>query len=367
MRVLQCTKRSVTLLAAACVALTACGDSGPEAPFNPSGTTEDIAAVHDAFSSDAFASFSTFSLYFDAAIGTAPLVTGSASAFNFRRRTKDGEFRAAATRNARRVAALLQGRTAASFSASSASIPPEVAGKTFEYNGTEYVAGDRTGAPSNGVRFVIYAVNPITMQPVNPLQEVGYVQLTDLSGSTTQAARVVVVSNNITYLDYTATASATATGSRITVAGYVTNGEYRANVNLRSTVTEEIGLSLLYSIDVPQRDVSIDLTMTTSGLDPETATVSIDLGMSGPNGTVSMSGEFTDAGGTITVRVNGDVFANVVSSGGGEPVITGADGQPLSQEDELAFQQIFGLTGEAFITFEVMLLPVGFFMTPTAA
>jgi hypothetical protein len=366
MRVLQSTKRSVTLLAAACVALSACGDSGPEAPFNPTGTTEDISAVHDAFSSDAFASFSTFSLYFDAALGTAPLVTGSASAFNFRRATNDRELRAVATRNARRVAALLQGRGQSSFSAASASIPSDVAGKTFEYNGTEYVATERTGAPSNGVRFIIYAVNPITLQPNDPLDEVGYVQVTDLSGSTTQAARVVVVSNNITYLDYTAVASATVTGGRITVTGYVTDGTHRANINLRSTVTEANGLSLLYSIDVPQRDVSIDLTMTTTGLDPQTATIGIDLGMSGPNGTVSMSGEFTESGGTITVRVNGDVFANVVSDGGGEPVITGADGEPLSQEDEVAFQQIFGLTGEAFITFDVMLLPIGFFMVPTA-
>jgi hypothetical protein len=264
------------------------------------------------------------------------------------------------------VAALVQGRAHGSFSAASASIPSEIAGKTFEYNGTEYVPTERTGAPSNGVRFIIYAVNPITLQPTNPLDEVGYVQVTDLSGSTAQAARVVVVSNNITYLDYTAVATATATGGRITVTGYVTDGEHRANINLRSTVTEENGLSLLYSIDVPQRDVSIDLTMTTTGLDPQTATVGIDLGMSGPNGTVSMSGEFTESGGTITVRVNGDVFANVVSDGGGEPVITGADGQPLSQEDEVAFQQIFNLTGEAFITFDVMLMPIGFFMAPTA-
>ncbi len=61
---------------------------------------------------------------------------------------------------------------------------------------------DRTGAPANGVRFLIYAVNPITFVPVEPLQEVGYVQLTDLSGSSTQAARVIVVSGETTYLDY---------------------------------------------------------------------------------------------------------------------------------------------------------------------
>ena len=366
MRVLQCTKRSVTLLAVACVALSACGDSGPEAPFNPTGTTEDIGAVHDAFASPAFASFSTFSLYFDAALGASPVISGSANAFNFRRTTNAGEFRAAATRNARRVAALMQGRVQGSLSASTAAIPSEVAGKTFEYNGTGYVATDRTGAPSNGVRFIIYAVNPVTFEPVSPLQEVGYVQLTDLSGTTTQAARVVVVSDNITYLDYTVTATATTTGGRITVVGYVTDGATRANVNLRSTVNQTAGLSMLYSIDVPQRDVSIDLTMTTTGLDPETAAVGIDLGMNGPNGTVSMSGQFTAAGGTITVRVNGDVFANITSSGAGEPTITGADGQPLSAEDEGTFQNIFALTGDAFVTFDVMLLPVGIFLAPTA-
>jgi hypothetical protein len=366
MRVLQCTKRSVTLLAAACVALSACGDSGPEAPFNPTGTTEDITAVQDAFESPAFASFSTFSLYFDAALGTSPVISGSADAFNFRRATKAGELRAAAARNARRVAALVQGGTHGSFSASAAAISAEVAGKTFEYNGTGYVPTDRTGAPSNGVRFIIYAVNPVTLQPVTPLQEVGYVQLTDLSGSTTQAARVVVVTDNITYLDYTVTATATATSGRITVAGYVTDGETRANVNLRSTVSQTAGLTMLYSVDVPQRDVSIDLTMSTTGLDPETATVGLDLGMSGPNGTVSMSGEFTATGGTITVRVNGDVFANITSDGAGEPIITGADGQPLAPEDEATFQNIFALTGDAFITFDMMLLPIGFFLAPTA-
>ena len=366
MRVLQCTKRSVTLLAAACVALNACGDSGPETPFNPTGTTEDIAVVQDAFASDAFASFSAFSIYFDAALGSSSLVSGSADAFRFRQTTTTGGLRAAATRNARRVAALIQGRVHGSLSASTAAIPSEVAGKTFEYNGTEYVPTDRTGAPSNGVRFIIYAVNPVTLQPANPLQEVGYVQLTDLSGTSTQAARVVVVSDAITYLDYTVTATATATGGRITVAGYVTDGEHRANVSLLANVNESAGLSLVYSVDVPQRDVSIDLTISTTGLDPETSQFNIDLAMSGPNGTVSMAGQFTGDGGTITVRVNGDVFAHVTSSGAGEPVITGADGQPLTPEEETAFQNIFALTANAFITFDVMLLPVGFFLAPTA-
>ena len=365
MRVLQCTTRSVTLLAAACVALGGCGDSGPSVPFNPTGTSEDVQAVNSAFSSPVFGSFSTFSVHFDAALGGAPMVSTAAQAFNFRRATSGGELRAAAVRNAQRVAALTQAAHGG-FSASAAAIPAEVAGKTFEFvDGISYSPTARTGAPANGVRFIIYAVNPVTLEPALPLNEVGYVELTDLSGSSTQAARVLVVSGDATYLDYTVTATATAAGGRVTVVGYVTDGEHRANVNLRSTISESAGLTLVYSLDVPQRDVSIDLTMTSSGFD-QTAVIGINLSMSGPNGVVSMAGQFSETGGTLTVRVNGDEFATLTSSGAGEPVITGADGQPLSEEDVTALRNIFDITGEAFVSFDAMLMPVGVFLAPEA-
>jgi hypothetical protein len=332
-------------------------------PFNPAGTSEDIQAMNETFASPVFGSFSTFSLYFDGALGPAPLVSAAANAFNFRRATTSGELRAAAVRNAKRVAALTPTLVKQGFSASSAAIPAELAGKTFEYSGGSYVPTERTGAPANGVRFLIYAVNPVTFEPVEPLQEIGYVQLTDLSGSTTQAARVIVVSGETTYLDYTVSATATATSGRVTVTGYVTDGTIRADINLRSTISEASGLTLLYSLDVPQRDVSIDLTMTMTGFDQQNATIDISLSMNGPNGSVSMSGQLTQTGGTLTVRVNGDVFATI-SSGGGEPVITGADGQPLSQEDAEALQNIFNLTGAAFTSFDAMVVPVGAFLAP---
>jgi len=161
------------------------------------------------------------------------------------------------------------------------------------------------------------------------------------------------------------TATATAAGGRVTVVGYVTDGEHRANVNLRSTISESAGLTLVYSLDVPQRDVSIDLTMTSSGFD-QTAVIGINLSMSGPNGVVSMAGQFSETGGTLTVRVNGDEFATLTSSGAGEPVITGADGQPLSEEDVTALRNIFDITGEAFVSFDAMLMPVGVFLAPEA-
>ena len=106
MRVMQLTKRSVTLFAALSLALTACGGSDPDAPFNPAGTSEDVQAVNATFASPAFASFASFSPYFDLALGPAPLVASSTKVFNFRRASNAGELRAAAVRNAKRIAAL---------------------------------------------------------------------------------------------------------------------------------------------------------------------------------------------------------------------------------------------------------------------
>lgn len=364
MRVLQCTKRSVTLLAAVCVALTACGDSGPEVPFNPAGTSEDIAAVSATFDSPTFASFSWFGPQFDAALGGSPLVSASASAFNFRRATTGGELRAAAVRSARRLASLTPKLANGAFNASAAAIPSEIAGRTFEYSAGSYAATDRTGAPANGVRFILYAVDPVTFTPAEPLVETGHVDLIDMSGSNTQAARVIVVSGTTTYLDYTVSVTALTSSGRVTVAGFVTDGSNRANINLRSTISEAAGLTLLYTLDVPQRDVSIDLTMTMSGLDQESGTIDIDLGMSGPNGTISMSGIFGETGGTLTVRINGDVFATITSTGASEPTITGTEGEPLTEEDVEALGNIFEITGHAFTSFDEMVAPVGFFMAP---
>jgi hypothetical protein len=252
------------------------------------------------------------------------------------------------------------------FSGSSAAISAEIAGKTFEYIGGSYVPTDRTGAPANGVRFLLYAINPVTMLPAASPQEVGYVELTDLSGSSTQGARVVVVSEGITYLNYTVAVSATPTSGQMIVTGFVTDGTTRANINFRATLTETAGLTLLYSLTVPERDVSISLTMTAAGLGQESGTISIELGMSGPNGTIALSGQASGTGSTLTVRVNGASFATITSSGGA-PLITGSDGQPLSNEDVQALQSILEMTGAAFTSpFDVMVVPVGFFVTPVA-
>ncbi|HET6836976.1 MAG TPA: hypothetical protein VFH24_02975 [Gemmatimonadales bacterium] len=375
MRVLQFAKRSVVTVALVSMSLAGCGgESTPDAPFNPTGTTADLQAMNSTFASPTFASFSTFSIMFDAALGGAPIISASTGALDIRGKTPQG-IRAAAVRTAQRLAATLRPTTGAGMSTSSsthpgqalAAVPPEVAGKTFIYDPVtgSYAASTRTGAPSNGVRFILYAVDPVSYMPVEPLTETGHVDLTDLSAGSTQAARVVVVSGGTTYIDYTVSASSTATTGRVSVNGMVTDGAIQATVNLLSTVTYTGGLTLTYALDVPQRDVSIDLTITASNISQPTGTIMINLLMRGPNGTVAMTGEFEETNGTIQVRINGSAFATITTDGV-TTTITRSDGTAPTDEEYVALQGVFEIQAGAFIAFDSMLAPVGAFFDEPA-
>jgi hypothetical protein len=368
MRVLQFAKRSVMAVALVSLTLAGCGgESTPDAPFNPSGTSADLEAMNSTFASPTFASFSTFSLMFDAALGGAPIISTSAVAIDVRGGGAQG-IRVAAARAARRLAAtLIKKETREGLSASMMAVPAAVAGKTFVYDiGTgSYVASDITGAPSNGVRFMLYAVDPVTYLPVEPLVETGHVDITDVSAGTTQAARVQVVSGSTTYIDYTVSASSGATSGRVTVLGYVTDGVTQANINLQSTITITAGLTLTYSLTMPDRDVSVSLTVSVADVSVPDSPININLSMRGPNGTVTMTGQFAETSGTLNVRINGTAFATITTSGT-TTTITGASGAALSDDELVALDGVFEVQAEAFIAFDQMLAPVGAFFEQPA-
>jgi hypothetical protein len=363
MHVLQFAKRSALMLAAAAVALSGCGsESAPTVPFNPTGTTADVQAVNSAFASPAFTDFSTLSVLFDAALGGAPLVSTSASAIELRGAGTGKALQAAAVRSAERLARLMPLRTAPGLSASSAAIPAEFLGKTFVYSGGSYSVSALTGAPATGVRFLLYAVDPVTLLPAEPLNQTGYVDLMDMSSGTTSAARVIVVSGGTTYVDYRVNVSPTLTGVRVTVLGFISDGTNQATFNLRSVLTSASGLTLTYSIDVPDRGLSVDLSLNATGTTPETSNIGVTLDLRGENGWVRLTGSFTATGGILNVAINGTPFATITSVDGSEPVITGVGGQPLAPEELETLQLIFEFTSGAFVAFDQLLAPVGSFI-----
>jgi hypothetical protein len=241
-------------------------------------------------------------------------------------------------------------------------ISSTIAGKTFIYDAgsNSYVMSDVSGAPANGVRFLLYAVDPVSFAPVTPLVETGHVDLIDMSAGTTQAARVLVESGGTTYVDYTVSATSGTSSGQVTVTGMVTDGNHQANILLRSTITFNAGLTLSYSLTLPKRDVSINLTVSASDLNQTTSTINVSLTMKGPNGTVAMSGQFTETTGTLNVRINGEAFATITTNGT-TTTITRNDGTPLSDDEMTAMDGVFAIQASAFTSFDQMLAPVGGF------
>jgi hypothetical protein len=370
MRVLQFAKRCVVTVAFVSITLTGCaGDSSPDAPFNPAGTTGDVDAVNSTFASPTFTEFSSLSLLFDAALGGSPIISASAAALDVRGTAErvggTAGMRAAAVSSARRLAAITPRPATKGLSASMMAIPAAVAGKTFVYDlatGT-YIPSDRELLATNIVRFILYTLDPVTLTPADPLVETGYVDLIDRSAGTTQAAQVIVVSGNTTYLDYNITATSTASSGRVTVIGYVSDGTIRANLNLRSVLTFTGGLTLSYSLTVPDREVSLALTVSASDIAQPTGTIGINLLIKGPNGTVAMVGQFTNTTGVLKVRISGASFATITTNGT-TTTITRDDGQPLSDDELQAMNRVFELQAGAFASFDQMLAPVGALFGP---
>ena len=80
-------------------------------------------------------------------------------------------------------------------------VPVDYLGRTYVpgIDGYEYDAA-RTGAPANGVRFILYEVGPITREP--GATEIGYVDLLDESSTLAYVIRVLAVTGGVERINY---------------------------------------------------------------------------------------------------------------------------------------------------------------------
>jgi hypothetical protein len=336
--------------------MTGCGgdSNGPDTPFDPAGTTSDLAAVEGSFESEAMYGFQSAAPAMGAVLGESQAAVALRAAPS--KMIASGK--AGAQKYAGTLARVYTEPTAGMRPVSQrAAILDEHLGVTFTRNPETlaYEPSDRTGAPSNGVRFIVYATNPISGQPVTPLQEVGYADIEVTESATSGSFRIELVAGNVTYLDYTVGATGSQSALAVNIAGFVSNGDDRVNFDLdmHYDLTDEV-ITFDFLLTVPTRgnfrlDFEQEITNTT-------LTSSVEL--SGPHGTVTITGSHTDAGGSYQVRVNGDAFATITVSAGGQPVITGADGEPLTQEELDAMEQIFLVFYGGLDFFEDLLDPL---------
>ena len=317
------------------LALAACGKESGPSEFDPQGTSADMAAAEGAFASEQTSSVAAIGPDISAVLYGSPLVARSAALATSKPSMASARF-------ARELAALVP-RPSRGIQASVASIPSEVLGTTFVWDETDhlYVASDLSGAPASGVRFVLYAVDPVQLRPVEPVVEVGYVDIIDRSTASAIDVGVKVVEGNVVYLDYAVKVNATMSGGVATVSGAASNGSTVATFSLKSTVSDNAGSPVFtvdYHVAVPSRDLSLDWTATLANISNTDVPITLDLSISGPNGNVRIAGTYGVSGGSLTVKVNGDLLATVNLDD--EPIVTGAGGEPLTPEEEESLHTI---------------------------
>jgi hypothetical protein len=357
MRVPHYAMRSLAVVALIGL-MTGCGgndSTAPDAPFDPAGTSSDIGAIEASYESDAMYGFQSAMPAISITLGqSAAAVALRAAPSKIMASGKSGAREYAST-----LARLYTAPTVGMRPVGSrAAILEEHLGKTFVRNAEtlEYEVSARTGAPSNGVRFIVYTVNPISGQPVTPLQEVGYADVEVTQSTNSASIRIELVSGNVTYLDYTVGATASQTAATINVSGFVSNGEDRVNFDLDMHLDSENIITFDYTLSVPTRgsfrmDLEEEWNLNTSA-------VASSLELRGPHGTVTIVGNWADNAGSYDVEVNGDPFATITVAQGAEPVITGADGEPLSEEELHALQEIYLVFLGGFDFFEDLLDPI---------
>jgi hypothetical protein len=244
------------------------------------------------------------------------------------------------------VASLLSGRAGASVAA----IPSEIAGKTYAYDveSGSYVASDRTGAPDDGVRILLYAQD-IEGNIVEPLQETGHVDITDLSNGATRSARLVAVEDGDTQADFTTTATGDGDNGTVGLKGYVvsSSGRFDMDFTLQSTSSggsTHVGLSS--TLGFPEHDATFDFDVASNFTDEgsdEAGSLTIDIRT--PSGHVEIAGDTDgedDLAGTITV--NGDAWATFADG-----TVTGSDGHTLTSDEQSVLEHALNVSVESVL------------------
>lgn len=358
------------------VVSAACSDNAvaPKSPANPQATAAELAALGSVFSAAPLQSLSSVSG--NITTQSAPLralaLAGSTNPLNHSTRLQPYARRIDGARMFSRLLPEM------SVSGVAALFPPAFVAKTFEWNfaALQYDTTARAGAPSNGVRFILYAIDPLTGNPAGPAPgtEVGYIDLIDESGGGSPKVHVIVAGLGGTpvYVDYTVTlTSQSATQVKINTAGYITNGagspdSLRFSGAITATgsassvsVTEDV------SLDVNSHEIHVrnwqrvTFTQTTLSLRisfrfehaGEVVTLDGSLDVDDTAGTVN---------GTVTAKVDGGLYATCTVTGTSNTytlTCQGADADGLSADDDAALDALGEAAGDVTSVFEGILGP----------
>src|SRR6266704_2763098 len=337
----------VAVLAAACSSTTA-----PQAHLaNPQQLSSDLQAVSGVLQSSVLASFGVVG---SAAGSPATVATPAGALLQAAPITTPQTAGQAYLDAPRRLHALrlAAGRLGSGISASV--IPPQFLGQTFVWDDAthQYVVGADAG-PTNGVRIILYALDPLTGDVAEPSNAVGFVDLLDESTTSPAVNKLHVIvqggtpaSPGVTYADYTVSGSVTgnpATAFNASAVGFVSDGTHPLTFNATFAATNlttdnpDAQFDVTWDLANPVIHVELHETLATS--DANHLTVTIDFSVVHGSERVAVTG---------TITVNGVAYARVRGSQTATTntiQLVHADGSALSSAERQAVTDLFDLPG----------------------
>lgn len=257
----------------------------------------------------------------------------------------------------------LQAAQSQPVAAPQAVIPTIALGVTFTYNadlGVYQVDPTLQGAPNNGVRFILYAVNPLTQTVATPLNEIGYADVLDESSGTTNQIELqaYVTGNSTPLIDYTASATVALTngsvsGGTATASGYISNGTRQINFDLTQTFSTTSGLSVDYQLSVANTDIAVAFQASVTLAQVASVTVTVEA--NGNRDVITASGTL---GGSITgeIKHNGTVEIDI-SGTQDSPTFTDASGNPITGQQAIELHRVALFMNEVTIHVDALMAP----------
>jgi hypothetical protein len=230
-------------------------------------------------------------------------------------------------------------------------------GATFVYDGTTgewAIDPDRTGAPSNGVRFIIY--EEVAGVP-DPTRERGWADLIDEGDDSAEdiALRLRVTEGGSVTLDYAIRADEESGTGSITTMGFVVGDGERLDFDVSLSGTEGGAHTLGFDLAVDGRDFAVGGEASGSDASDDGRVLvearhrnhRLDLDVEATGGSL-------DGG----IDVDGRAFVTVTGPSD-DPVFTRADGSPLRPVEVIALLGVMDFVEDVFDLVEDVLDPVG--------
>ena len=233
-------------------------------------------------------------------------------------------------------------------------------GKTFVYDAArhEYVIdAARTGAPSNGVRFITY--EPKGAEP-DATKPIGHADLIDLgNGNAGVALRLVVVEGALTILDYQTTLEGSDGSGHVTVAGFVQNTRDKLDFDIDVTGRNANGVEradINFELGIASREFKV---LGDVEAEKQSGVESGAVDLSVRHGTHSFAVDIANTRGTLAgdIDLNGSPFA-LVSGAAQQPVFKKPNGSDIGGAEALVLWRIFDVSEDVFDLFEDLVDPI---------